>query len=69
MLYQREISIGDGVYAEIALFYDAEYSCMRFTVNKSFETSFSLGIHKESSRFLSGLVAVTDREKIFYTIE
>jgi hypothetical protein len=42
---------------------------MRFIVNKNFETSFSLGATRESSRFLSGLVAVIDRNKIFYTIE
>lgn len=38
--YQREISLGDGIYAEVALLYDAEYSCMRLTVNQHFETSF-----------------------------
>jgi hypothetical protein len=69
VFYQREISIGDGTYTEIALTYDAEYRCLRFTVDNHFETSFSLGITKESSRFLSGLVAVTEKNKLFYTLE
>ena len=69
VFYQREISIGDGTYTEIALVYDAEYGCLRFTVDNHFETSFSLGITKESSRFLSGLVAVTEKNKLFYTLE
>ena len=69
VVYQREISIGDGTYTEIALSYDAEYGCLRFTVDNHFETSLSLGIAKESSRFLSGLVAVTEKNKLFYTLE
>jgi hypothetical protein len=69
VLYQRELCIAEGLYAEVAILYDSEYNCIRFTVNKSFETSFSLDVNRESSRFLSGLVAVTERNKIFYTIE
>ena len=38
-------------------------------MDNHFETSFSLGITKESSRFLSGLVAVTEKNKLFYTLE
>ena len=69
VIYQREISIAEGTYAEISILYDAEYSCLRFSVNDTFETSFSLNIAQESSRFLAGLVAVTDKNKLFYTIE
>lgn len=33
VLYQREVCIAEGLYAEIAILYDAEYSCIRFAVN------------------------------------
>lgn len=70
IFYQREVEPVKGVFVDIALLYDKEYNTIRLTVNKDkSETSFVVDSKRESSRFLSGFLAATDRVKLYYTIE
>jgi hypothetical protein len=74
LLYMREVTLREGVNAEVALSSEGEYGTVRLVVKNpktggSAETSFVVEGKRESSRFLAGLLPINEREKVFYTIE
>ena len=48
------------LFAEIAILSDREFGTIRLVVNGKAESSFAIDTRRESSRFLSGLLAVND---------
>ena len=56
------------LFAEVAILSDQEFGTIRLVVNGRGESSFAIDTRRESSRFLSGLLAVNDQVKLFYMI-
>jgi hypothetical protein len=48
------------LFAEIGILSDREFGTIRLVVNGRAESSFAIDTRRESSRFLSGLLAVND---------
>lgn len=72
IIYQREIKLSseEGLYADLVLKSDARnFGTLILQVNKEHETRFLVDLKRHSSRFMSGLLPVTDKVKLFYTIE
>jgi hypothetical protein len=57
------------LFAEIGILSDQEFGTVRVVVNGKAESSVSINTQRESSRFLSGLLAVNDQVKLFYMIQ
>lgn len=66
VIYQKECMVKEAgpvdpeLFAEIGILSDREFGTIRLVVNGRAESSFAIDTRRESSRFLSGLLAVND---------
>ena len=72
LIYQRQVEVTEGIFADVTLHSEGEFGTLRLAVTtsqNSSETSFVVEAKRESSRFLAGFLQVTERVKVFFTIE
>ena len=66
------MEVTEGIFADVTLHSEGEFGTLRLAVTtsqNSSETSFVVDAKRESSRFLAGFLQVTERVKVFFTIE